>query len=136
MPRRSIPPAGRVSCAGSIPTATRYLPSGPRTMIGFTRWRSVRTARSSHPGTGPETSVCGTCLLRTTRANRHLMFRKNLIPLLLDSPMSLSQIAGATSEAPKEVIDALAHLAKSLKHTEYELIVEPAECRHCGFEFR
>jgi predicted Zn-ribbon and HTH transcriptional regulator len=64
------------------------------------------------------------------------MFRKHLIPVLLDRPMTLSQIAREVHEPPKEIVDALTHLAKSLPHTEYELIVEPAECRRCAFRFR
>jgi len=64
------------------------------------------------------------------------MFRRSLIPLLLDHPMSLSQIARAVGELPKEVSDALVHLSKSLKHTEYDFVIDPAECRRCGFEFR
>jgi transcriptional regulator len=64
------------------------------------------------------------------------VFRRDLIPLLLDNPMSLSQIARAVGELPKDVTDALAHLSKSLKHTEYDFVVDPAECRRCGFEFR
>jgi predicted Zn-ribbon and HTH transcriptional regulator len=64
------------------------------------------------------------------------MFRRNLIPLLLDRPMSLSQIAREMGEKPKEICDALQHLAQSLRHTSQELLVDPAECRRCGFEFR
>jgi predicted Zn-ribbon and HTH transcriptional regulator len=64
------------------------------------------------------------------------MFRRDLIPLLLDRTMSLSEIARTVRETPKDVLDALSHLAKSSKHAEYELIVTPAECRKCGFEFR
>jgi len=64
------------------------------------------------------------------------MFRRNLIPLLRDHPMSLSQIARAVGEKPKEITDALSHLAQSLRHTEYDFVVDPAECRRCGFEFR
>jgi transcriptional regulator len=63
------------------------------------------------------------------------MFRRDLIPMLLDGPMSLSEIARAVHEKPKDVIDALTHLAKSSKHSDFELVVEPAECRKCGFEF-
>ena len=63
------------------------------------------------------------------------MFRRDLIPLLLDNAMSLSQIARAVGESPKDVTQALTHLSKSLKHTEYDFVVEPAECRRCGFEF-
>ena len=39
-------------------------------------------------------------------------------------------------EKPKDVIDALKHLAESSRHGDYELVVTPAECRKCGFEFR
>jgi transcriptional regulator len=63
------------------------------------------------------------------------VFRRDLIPLLLDNAMSLSQIARAVGESPKDVTQALTHLSKSLKHTEYDFMVEPAECRRCGFEF-
>ena len=63
------------------------------------------------------------------------MFRRDLIPLLLDQKMSLSEIARAVRETPKDVIDALTHLAKSSKHSDYVLDVTPAECRKCGFEF-
>lgn len=63
------------------------------------------------------------------------MFRRDLIPLLLDKKLSLSEIARAVHEKPKDVIDALTHLTKSSKHGDYELTVEPAECRKCGFEF-
>ena len=64
------------------------------------------------------------------------MFRRNLIPLLLDRAMSLSQIAREVGESPKDVSDALHHLEKSLRHTEYEFVIDAAECRRCGFEFR
>jgi len=63
------------------------------------------------------------------------MFRRDLIPLLLDRTMTLSEIAREVHETPKDVIDALAHLAKSSKHGDYDLVVDPAECRKCGFEF-
>ena len=64
------------------------------------------------------------------------MFRRDLIPLLQDKNMSLSEIARAVHEKPKDVLEALTHLAKSSRHDEYELLVTPAECRKCGFEFR
>jgi predicted Zn-ribbon and HTH transcriptional regulator len=63
------------------------------------------------------------------------MFRRDLVPLLLDKKMSLSEIARAVREKPKDVIEALAHLAKSSRHSDYELVMDPAECRKCGFEF-
>ena len=63
------------------------------------------------------------------------MFRRDLVPLLLDKKMSLSEIARAVREKPKDVIEALTHLAKSSRHGDYELVMDPAECRKCGFEF-
>lgn len=63
------------------------------------------------------------------------MFRKDLIPLLLDNPMSVAQIARQVRERPGEVEDDLVHLLKSIRHTEYTGIIEPALCKKCGFEF-
>ncbi len=63
------------------------------------------------------------------------MFRRDLIPLLLDKKMSLSELARAVAEKPKDVLEALTHLALSSRHGDYELVVTPAECRKCGFEF-
>jgi predicted Zn-ribbon and HTH transcriptional regulator len=49
--------------------------------------------------------------------------------------MTVSQIARFVDESPGRVADDLNHLFRSLKHTEYKAIVEPARCRACGFEF-
>lgn len=63
------------------------------------------------------------------------VFRKDLIPLLLDNPMSVAQIARLVRETPRDIENDLLHLLKSLKHTEYTSAIEPARCRKCGFEF-
>ena len=63
------------------------------------------------------------------------MFRKDLIEMLRGNPMAVSQIARLVDESPGRVADDLNHLFKSLKHTEYKAVVEPARCRVCGFEF-
>jgi len=63
------------------------------------------------------------------------MARKQLIPLLLDNPMTVSEIARATEQSPGDVADDLEHLLLSLPHTEYEAAVSPARCRKCRFEF-
>lgn len=63
------------------------------------------------------------------------MFRRDLVPLLLEKKLSLSEIARAVHEKPRDIIDALTHLAKSSKHSDYVLEVTPAECRKCGFAF-
>jgi len=63
------------------------------------------------------------------------MFRKALIDVLLDNPMSLTQIAREVDESPGQIADDLNHLLRSLKHTEYKAAIEPAHCRACGFKF-
>src|SRR5215831_6048106 len=63
------------------------------------------------------------------------MFRKDLIEKLLGNSMTIGQIARLVDESPARVADDLNHLFRSLKHTEYKIVVEPARCRSCGFEF-
>ncbi|MHC4269763.1 MAG: transcriptional regulator [Planctomycetota bacterium] len=63
------------------------------------------------------------------------MFRKDLITLLQDSPMDLKGIARFLQVSPKDVEDDLRHLIKSLKHSDYRLVITPAYCRKCGFKF-
>ena len=63
------------------------------------------------------------------------MFRRDLIDILLGNPMTVNQIARLVDESPSRIADDLNHLLRSLKHTEYEAVVEPARCRACGFEF-
>jgi len=63
------------------------------------------------------------------------MFRKNLIPLLLDRSLTLSQLARLTGEKPRLLADHLNHLWRSLKHTDYRPEIFPARCRRCEFEF-
>ena len=63
------------------------------------------------------------------------MFRKDLIDLLLENPMSIVEIAKLMDMRPKDVEDDLRHLFRSLKRTEYRAKVTPAQCRKCGFTF-
>ena len=63
------------------------------------------------------------------------MFRKDLIGLLRDHPRSLHEIAQLLALRPRDVEDDLTHLFKSLKHSEYQAVIEPARCRRCGFIF-
>ena len=71
---------------------------------------------------------------RPVRSARRV-FRKDLIPLLLDDAQSVAQIARLVGEAPRDIEADLQHLLRSLKHTEYIAVIEPARCRKCGFEF-
>ena len=63
------------------------------------------------------------------------MYRKELISLLEDTKMGLVEIARLLDAAPRNVEDDLRHLQKSLRHSEYRLLVTPARCRKCGVEF-
>ena len=63
------------------------------------------------------------------------MFRRDLIDILRGNPMTVNQIARLVDESPSGVADDLNHLLRSLKHTEYKAVVEPARCRACGFQF-
>ena len=63
------------------------------------------------------------------------MFRKELRDLLLAKPMTISEIARQTGARPKEIEEDLLHLEKSLKHEGRRLVVTPAVCLKCGFEF-
>jgi transcriptional regulator len=63
------------------------------------------------------------------------MFRKDLLKLLLDNPLSITQIGRIVREPPGQIADDLNHLLRSLKHTQYVAEIEPARYRACGFEF-
>ena len=51
------------------------------------------------------------------------MFRKDLITLLLDNPLRLSEIARLYDVPRKEVLDDIKHLRKTLKQSAYRLDV-------------
>ena len=63
------------------------------------------------------------------------MFRKGLIPLLLDHPMTVVEIAGQLGVSPRDVVDDVQHLLRSLEHSDYTAVVTPAQCRKCEFTF-
>jgi len=63
------------------------------------------------------------------------MFRKELIPLLLDRQLSLAEIARAVQVTPRDAEEDLRHLILSLKHSDYRLRIVPAQCRKCDFTF-
>ena len=63
------------------------------------------------------------------------MFRKDLIELLLNNPQTVREIARSVREKPGDVEDDLRHLLKSLKRSSLQVLIEPARCQKCGFEF-
>lgn len=63
------------------------------------------------------------------------MFRKDLITLLLNNPLRLSEMARLYGVPVKDVAEDVKHLRKTLKQSAYRLDVTPAECRKCSFVF-
>ena len=55
--------------------------------------------------------------------------------MLLEHPMTVSEIARFVDQTGKDTLDDLQHLLQSLKHSEYKPIIEVATCKKCGFEF-
>jgi hypothetical protein len=55
--------------------------------------------------------------------------------MLLGNPRTVNSIAREVDEPVKDVEQDLQHLLKSLKHSEYQALIEPARCRKCNFEF-
>ena len=64
------------------------------------------------------------------------MFRPDLIDSLRERRISVSELARELDIRPRELEDDLEHLRKSLKHSGYREVFEPAVCRQCGFVFR
>jgi hypothetical protein len=63
------------------------------------------------------------------------VFRKDLIPFLSSGPVSVYQLARQLKSTPREVAEDLEHLIKSLKRSEWIVVLTPAECSKCGFLF-
>ena len=63
------------------------------------------------------------------------MYRKDLIPMLLNHPMTVTEISRFVEQKGKDTTEDMEHLLKSIKHTEFEAHIEPAICKKCGFEF-
>lgn len=55
--------------------------------------------------------------------------------MLLEHPMTVTDISRAVDQPGKDTVEDLEHLLQSLKHTEYRAEIEVATCRKCGFEF-
>jgi transcriptional regulator len=70
------------------------------------------------------------------RYGGHGVFRKDLIPMLLQHPMSIMDIARVLEMPPRDVEQDIKHLLKSLKRSNYRLIVTPARCKKCAFTFQ
>jgi predicted Zn-ribbon and HTH transcriptional regulator len=63
------------------------------------------------------------------------MYRKGLIGMLRDHPVSIHELAVMLGQPAKDVEDDMHHLIKSLRNMPYRAVVIPAACRKCGFTF-
>jgi predicted Zn-ribbon and HTH transcriptional regulator len=64
------------------------------------------------------------------------MFRKDLIPILVQRDWSVAELAELLQAHPKDIESDLDHLLRSLKHEPYDVRIAKPRCRKCGFEFR
>jgi predicted Zn-ribbon and HTH transcriptional regulator len=63
------------------------------------------------------------------------VFRKELVELLRGKLLPLSEIARLEKTRVQDLADDLEHLRKSLRHEGLRLVVDPARCQKCDFEF-
>jgi len=63
------------------------------------------------------------------------MFRRDLIDILKERPISLHELALLLDEKPRDLEDDLQHLFRSLRKDPVCPAITPAHCRKCGFRF-
>jgi predicted Zn-ribbon and HTH transcriptional regulator len=63
------------------------------------------------------------------------MFRKELLSILSDRPRSASSIARELGLRRGDVEDDLAHAIRSARASGHLVVVVPARCRTCDFQF-
>jgi hypothetical protein len=61
--------------------------------------------------------------------------REKIISLLNDAEMSSREISGQVGIPEKEVIEHLAHIARSVASQNKKLVIAPAICLRCKFVF-
>lgn len=63
------------------------------------------------------------------------MFRKDLLEILSAQPRSVSSIARELGLRRSDVEDDLLHAIRSARAAGHRVIIQPAQCRMCGFTF-
>jgi predicted Zn-ribbon and HTH transcriptional regulator len=63
------------------------------------------------------------------------MYRKDLIKILKDNPVSLYELSLLLKVDKKALEDDLHHLFRSLRTEPLHPVITPANCRKCGFVF-
>lgn len=62
--------------------------------------------------------------------------RQMIVDILMEGPASSKDISVRVGIREKEVLPHLEHIRKSLHHGSQRLLIEPARCRSCAFEFQ
>jgi predicted Zn-ribbon and HTH transcriptional regulator len=68
-------------------------------------------------------------------ASRSQTVRQALAEALRAGPATARDLSKAVGVSERDVLDHLVHLAKSLRAHGERLVIEPARCLDCGFEF-
>lgn len=69
-------------------------------------------------------------------AERHDTIRHEIIDVLTGQTLSAKDISAHVRISEKEVYEHLEHIRMSMGRGGRELIITPAACKKCGFEFR
>jgi transcriptional regulator len=64
-----------------------------------------------------------------------MTFRRNLLEALAEQPRSVSSIARELRLDRRDVEDDLRHAIRSAEAAGDRVVVEPAQCKQCGFVF-
>lgn len=67
---------------------------------------------------------------------RHETVRQEIISALEGGPLTAKEISALVKVPEREVYDHLIHIQRQLGRTPRELVVIPAACRKCGFQFK
>ncbi len=61
--------------------------------------------------------------------------RESLRRVLRDGPATLRDLSGLVGVSEKDLLGHLEHLERSVRRGEEQLVIEPAKCMSCEFEF-
>ena len=61
--------------------------------------------------------------------------RQEIISLLSEDEMSAREISGEVRISEKEVVEHLAHIARSVSSQDKQVVITPANCMSCGYVF-
>ena len=67
---------------------------------------------------------------------QHDTLRHEIVALLEEKTLSARDISGEVRIAEKEVLEHLEHIRTALHKSGGRLLITPAVCRKCGFQFK